>query len=116
MTAEIYDSDGFLIEERINEKPVIETNDEQVNEIKPCDDENKVIIRRTRISKYNNDDEKHEAIKAQKREWYWKHSNKQKLKSLKQYYQKQLAKSDLKEETKSKYVNKLNSINEELNK
>ena len=32
--------------------------------------------------KYNNEEEKHEAIKSQKRNWYYANSDKQKLKSL----------------------------------
>ena len=77
--------------------------------------ENKVEPVKTRIGKYNNDDERHEAIKSQKRNWYHLNSDKQKLKSLKSYYVKQLAKTDLNESTRTKYESKLNEINNKLN-
>ena len=67
-----------------------------------------------RNSKYDNDEEHHNAIKAQKRSWYWKNSDKQKLKSLKSYYQKQLQRQDLKENLRTKYESKLNELNEKL--
>jgi len=73
--------------------------------------ENKVEPVRTRISKYNNDVERHEAIKSQKRNWYHIHSEQQKLKSLKSYYVNQLKKENLKPETKTKYELKLNELN-----
>ena len=101
MSEEVYDSDGFLI----TEPEVIEKlkKENEINEKK-----------RTRTTKYNSDDDRHEAIKAQKRCWYSRNSDKQKLKSLKSYYVKQLNKQDLKPEIKSKYENKLNEINEKL--
>ena len=68
-----------------------------------------------RIYKYNTDEERHNASKASKRQWYWNNREQQKLKSLKAYYIKQLAKSDLKEELKNKYEAKLNEINQKLN-
>ena len=67
-----------------------------------------------RISKYINEEARHEAIKAQKRSWYKRNSDKQKLKSLRSYYENQLKKDDLKEEVKNKYEAKLNDINEKL--
>ena len=76
--------------------------------------ENKVGPVKTRISKYNNDNERHEAIKSQKRNWYHIHSEQQKLKSLKSYYINQLKKEDLKPETKTKYESKLNEIETKL--
>lgn len=66
-------------------------------------------------SKYNSDVDRHEAIKGQKRQWYRNNCDKQKLKSLKYYYQKQLKKIDLNEATKSKYESKLNELNQKLN-
>lgn len=69
----------------------------------------------SRISKYATDEERHEAIKAQKRDWYKNNSNIQKLKSLKSYYVNQLKKDDLKPEIKTKYESKLNEIEEQLN-
>ena len=65
--------------------------------------------------KYINDQERYEASKTSKREWYYRNREQQKLKSLKQYYVKQLKKTDLKEETKIKYESKLKLINDELN-
>ena len=67
-----------------------------------------------RIYKYNTEEERHEASKAAKRHWYYNNREQQKLKSLKQYYIKQLGKTDLKEETRSKYENKLSEINNKL--
>jgi len=67
-----------------------------------------------RQSKYSSEEERHEAIKHQKRQWYYINSDKQKLKSLKTYYQKQLQKQDLKEEIKLKCEKKLNEIEEKL--
>ena len=69
----------------------------------------------SRVSKYENETERHEAVKRQKREWYKNNSDIQKLKSLKSYYVKQLKKTDLKEEMKTKYECKLNEIEEQLN-
>ena len=70
------------------------------------------LVKRTH--KYDNEQDRHEASKAAKRNWYWKNKDKQKLKSLKAYYIKQLTKTNLKEETKTKYENKLNDINSKL--
>ena len=67
-----------------------------------------------RTHKYNNDNERYEASKANKRKWYYNNKEQQKLKSLKQYYVNQLKKEDLKEDIKTKYENKLNTINEKL--
>ena len=67
-----------------------------------------------RTHKYDNEQDRHEASKAAKRLWYHKNRDKQKLKSLKQYYIKQLTKTNLKEEVKNKYENKLNDINSKL--
>ena len=67
-----------------------------------------------RIYKYDNEHDRHEASKASKRLWYYNNREQQKLKSLKQYYIKQLAKTDLKEEVRIKYEAKLNEINQQL--
>lgn len=67
-----------------------------------------------RQSKYSSDEDRHEAIKHQKVMWYRRNRDKQKLKSLKSYYQKQLQKQDLKEEIKLRYEKKLNEINIKL--
>ena len=67
-----------------------------------------------RVSKYSSDDERHNAIKSQKRSWYYKNRDLQKLKSLKSYYLNQLKKDDLKENLRTKYESKLNKINEKL--
>ena len=65
-----------------------------------------------RIHKYSSDQERHEASKASKRLWYHKNKETQKLKSLRNYYIKQLKKDDLKEEIRTKYETKLNEINQ----
>ena len=79
---------------------------ETINESQPI---------RIRVSKYNSENERHNAIKAQKRMWYHANADLQKLKSLKSYYVNQLKKNDLKEEIKTKYESKLNEINNQLN-
>lgn len=71
---------------------------------------NQVLVKR--IYKYNTEEERHEASKASKREWYHRNKEQQKLKSLRNYYIKQLKKDDLKEELRSKYETKLNEINQ----
>ena len=89
-----------------NNEPINEPVNESINESQPT----------TKSGyKYNNDEEKHEAIKGQKRQWYHNNSDKQRLKSLLYYYRKQLQKQDLKEPVKTKYESKLNEINEKLN-
>ena len=65
-----------------------------------------------RVYKYNTEEERHNASKASKRQWYHNHRDQQKLKSLKAYYIKQLAKTDLKDETRKKYETKLNELNQ----
>ena len=67
-----------------------------------------------RTSKYSTEEERHEAIKSQKRNWYYLNKDKQKLKSLKTYYQKQLQKQELKPDIRSKYETKLNEIETKL--
>ncbi len=67
-----------------------------------------------RIYKYSSDEERHNAIKRQKLDYYYRNKEIQKLKSLKSYYTKQLMKTDLKEDIKNKYQNKLDEINEQL--
>lgn len=114
----MYDSEGFLITEpevinldKAKQQQIKESNENQNNE------EIKIIepIIMKRIYKYSSDEERHNAVKAQKRNWYHLNSEKQKLKSLKTYYIKQLKKTDLKPEIKTKYENKLNEINLKLN-
>ena len=90
---------------------------EEANEINETNEINEEINNSEltkRISKYSTNEERHEAIKAQKRFWYHQNKDKQKLKSLKAYYQNQLKKPDLKPEIKAKYETKLNEINERL--
>ena len=120
MNEEMYDSEGFLITEPevIKEIKVKQQQIKESNEIK--EDENNtlriiepIIMKRT--YKYSTDEERHNAVKAQKRSWYHLNSQQQKLKSLKSYYVKQLKKTDLKPEIKTKYENKLNEINLKLN-
>ena len=67
-----------------------------------------------RVHKYETEEERHEASKNNKRQWYYRNKEQQKLKSLKAYYIKQLQNQDLKEKTKNKYESKLNSINKQL--
>lgn len=67
-----------------------------------------------RVYKYNTDEERHEASKKNKRNWYYRNKEQQKLKSLKAYYIKQLSQQNLEEKTKTKYENKLNEINVKL--
>ena len=84
-------------------------------EIKEINDEIRDgLMEFKRQSKYNNEEERHNAIKAQKRSWYHLNADKQKLKSLKTYYQKQLQRQDLKENLRNKYESKLNEIEEKL--
>ena len=68
------------------------TNDEITNEEQTNDETTTEQPTPKRISKYNNETERHNAIKAQKRQWYHLNKDKQKLKSLKAYYQNQLKK------------------------
>ena len=74
--------------------------------------ENQASIKR--IYKYETDEQRHEASKTNKRNWYHRNSDVQKLKSLKAYYIKQLQKTDLKEEVKAKYESKLKAIEDKL--
>ena len=71
-------------------------------------------IEKKRIHKYSNDEDRRDASRANKRNWYHRNKEQQKLKSLKQYYQNQLKKDDLRDDVRSKYECKLNEINEKL--
>ena len=81
-----------------------QTNDNVVD-VKP---------KRTRVHKYPTEEERYAANKASKRQWYYKNKDKQKLKSLRQYYTNQLKKAELREDIKQKYEQRLNEINEAL--
>ena len=69
-----------------------------------------------RKSKFNNDEERRQAILKSKRDYYHKNSEIYKLKSLKTYYVKQLEKTDLDEKKRENYQNKFDEINEKINK
>ena len=91
-----------------HESAELETIESSTNET------NQVEQKQKRVYKYDSEEERHEASKTNKRQWYYKNKDQQKLKSLKYYYQNQLKKTDLKEETKKKYESKINEINNKL--
>ena len=71
--------------------------------------------KRTRKSKFNNDEERHQSILASKRRYYQRNIEMSKLSSLKCYYVKKLKRDDLNEDVKNRYQQKLNEINLKLN-
>ena len=66
-------------------------------------------------SKYNNDVERREAILKSKRDYYHRHNDTFKLKSSRRYYQKCLLKPNITDEKKSRYEERLQEIEKQLN-
>ena len=71
--------------------------------------------KRTRKSKFNNEEERHQSILESKRRYYHRNTEISKLTSLRCYYVKRLRQADLKNDVRERYQRKLEEINARLN-
>ena len=66
--------------------------------------------KRTRKSKFNNDDERHASLLASKRRYYQRNAELYRLKSLRVYYINQLNAEELSDLKKERYERKLRDL------
>jgi len=71
--------------------------------------------KRTRKSKFNNEEERHQSILESKRRYYQRNAETSKLSSLRCYYVKRLSHDNLKNDVRERYQRKLDEINSKLN-
>ena len=101
----------------MSDEQINPTNEETPEQIKSIDEPESDIppVIKAKKNRYTNEGDRRDAILKAKRSYYHRNNDLFKLKSRHRYYSKRLNIENIPEEQKTKYLTKLNEIEEEIN-